>query len=258
MFRGPEPPKPGTIYTVHQKTYTMPDITYDADVPNLLHQSALEEAYDAMKLIHELFTEAGITYVAYGGTLLGAMRHGGQIPWDDDIDICVLGTKENIRKIGALKERFQKGGFQLLKCCPGFAVQKEWFPALSADIFFMDERIPGTGIYESSYPYDKNGKATFMVQEGWREMRMPIDWENGIQTHPFFDFEINIPKNYKEHLCIMYRSKACLTHAKYSADSQLFHVFRYIRPITEYYDDSRSMKEHRLMTTFILSFYPED
>ena len=39
--------------------------------------------------IDKIFKENNIRYVAMFGTLLGAIRHNGFIPWDDDIDIGV-------------------------------------------------------------------------------------------------------------------------------------------------------------------------
>lgn len=40
-----------------------------------------------MKKIHSFCIEKGITYYLAYGTLIGAIRHNGFIPWDDDIDI---------------------------------------------------------------------------------------------------------------------------------------------------------------------------
>lgn len=42
---------------------------------------------EVMKYIDQLCRRHGITYYIMGGTALGAIRHGGFIPWDDDLDI---------------------------------------------------------------------------------------------------------------------------------------------------------------------------
>lgn len=44
---------------------------------------------ELLKEVHSAFKQAGVNYYMVDGTLLGAVREGGFIAWDDDIDIAL-------------------------------------------------------------------------------------------------------------------------------------------------------------------------
>ncbi|MBR3161928.1 MAG: LicD family protein [Bacilli bacterium] len=56
-----------------------------------------------LEYIDKICKENNIRYSIYSGTLLGAIRHNGFIPWDDDIDIALL-RPEYEKIIKVLKE----------------------------------------------------------------------------------------------------------------------------------------------------------
>lgn len=67
---------------------------------------------DAMKSIHAVCVQEGINYYMIGGTLLGAIRHRGFIPWDDDIDIAMFRCDyERFKRI--FKEHFSSDNYFL-------------------------------------------------------------------------------------------------------------------------------------------------
>ena len=52
---------------------------------------------EMLKYVDELCRKHDIPYYLSGGTLLGAVRHQGFIPWDDDLDIILM--KKDFRRL---------------------------------------------------------------------------------------------------------------------------------------------------------------
>lgn len=57
---------------------------------------------DALKYLKKICKKHNLTYFLCGGTLLGAIRHQGFIPWDDDIDV-MLPRKDYMRLLEILE-----------------------------------------------------------------------------------------------------------------------------------------------------------
>lgn len=64
-----------------------------------------DKILDIMLYIDRICRKNGIVYFIMGGTALGAVRHGGFIPWDDDLDIFM--TPAEYRKF---KKALEKDG----------------------------------------------------------------------------------------------------------------------------------------------------
>ncbi|MCM1295111.1 MAG: LicD family protein [Muribaculaceae bacterium] len=67
-------------------------------------------ALTLLKMVDTVLRDAGIKYFLGYGNLLGAARTGEFIPWDDDVDICLMRDDFN-RAVTVLTEKFNHGEF---------------------------------------------------------------------------------------------------------------------------------------------------
>ena len=66
---------------------------------------------ELLSVVDKICEENDIPYFAIGGTMLGAVRHKGFIPWDDDLDIAML--REDYNRFLRIGEREIGGKFFL-------------------------------------------------------------------------------------------------------------------------------------------------
>jgi len=111
-------------------SYTAPQDTdgLDTDYINpVLTQRQINDLYDLLEQTHEVLSDAQIPYVAGAGTLMGAVRNGGQMWNDGDADFFV--REQDAQKIQDLEEQFNEMGLQIKKNWSGYQVSKLTHPA---------------------------------------------------------------------------------------------------------------------------------
>jgi phosphorylcholine metabolism protein LicD len=72
--------------------------------------------------VNRIFVNDDLDYWIDGGTFLGAIRHKGIIPWDDDVDIGIL--EKDVPQFLALRRKFKDCGYSISKVWFGFKIYK--------------------------------------------------------------------------------------------------------------------------------------
>ena len=104
---------------------------------------------DILTELDRVCRKNGLRYFLAGGTLLGAVRHGGFIPWDDDVDIAM--PREDYDKLPACCEKDLDGAYYFQDYRTDPAYYLPYAKIRKNDTFFYEERFRNSGFHKGVF-----------------------------------------------------------------------------------------------------------
>ena len=180
----------------HAEEITKTDAIFERTNPKYIGR-----LYQMLKVFDDVAKEQNISYWMDGGTLLGAVRHAGIIPWDDDADLMMF--EKDRAKLLAQAHQFEKYGFYLMDCDTVIRV----FPTHTQHYPFIDILTA---------EYDPESKRIVLAhpecrQHYTKEFYFPYEIEN-ISPMKFGPLLLNAPANPMRYLKHYYGAE-CMTKA---------------------------------------------
>ncbi len=120
------------------------------------------EILTIMDEIHRICQEQGLSYYLTGGTLLGAIRHGGFIPWDDDLDI-VMPRKDFEIFVGNFS-KWTSPNFTLEWITTNPQYVYTFAKVTLKNTLFVDSPYTHNGIFVDVFPLDSVRAYSFPLQ----------------------------------------------------------------------------------------------
>lgn len=139
-----------TLYLIKKERYTADQMEEITDLEEI--QKRELEILDYVK---KTCDKLGLNYFLAYGTLIGAIRHKGFIPWDDDVDLCMLRDDYETLQEYLIANEDARFGVKSYKCDQSYVysfmkVYDKTTHLVERDVF-VDSNI---GLYIDIFPLD--------------------------------------------------------------------------------------------------------